>query len=135
MAESFKDFFENLIVESRSPKVGIFWIHKDQCLAFTEDVREIAPVGGFRNTKYDHYSSWRKLKIGGDWTQTPRGRVLFREKDKKFDIVTSKALASDQNAILKVMREFSLPMANTKVSTDEHYEMDPDMDFGDYFDD
>lgn len=113
-----------VIVEDRQPKVGIFWIINDQVIAFTEDARTVKMVNGFKDTDLDHYHVWPKLKIHGDYTARPRGRVIYRAQDDKFLVYLPSTLVKDKKTILKILREFSIPTSKFIVVTDAHYEMD-----------
>lgn len=113
-----------VIVEDRQPKVGIFWIIGDQVVAFTEDARTVEMVNGFKDSDLDHYSVWPRLKIRGDYTSRPRGRVIYRAKDDKFLVYVPSTLVKDKKTLTRILREFSVPTNKFIVVTDAHYEMD-----------
>ncbi len=113
-----------IIVENRQPKVGIFWIINDQIVSFTEDARTVRIINGFKDTDMDHYHMWPKLKIRGDYTNKPRGRVIYRAKDDKYMVYVPSSLTDDKRMLLKILREFSIPTSKFVIVTDEHYEMD-----------
>jgi hypothetical protein len=131
-----------LIRESRTPKVGIFWIYdkndRKYIVSFQDDVREVIEVAGFKDSEYNHYKNWREankvIKSSGDYTETPRGRVLFNVKRGKFIVYVSDKMSKDKTSLSLIMRDFSLPMANTVISADEHYNLEANFD-DDYDDD
>lgn len=135
----FKDkidkIFEEIIVESRTPKVGIFWFKDEEIISFTEEIRDKVPVAGFRDSDFDHYNAWDKLKIRGDYTDLPRGRVIQNVKEDKFLVYVPSFLLDDKHKLVQIFREFSLPTSKIKIVTDTHYEMgvDPFDEFEDDF--
>lgn len=122
-----------ILVESRSPKVGIFWYIDGELIDFTTDAREAQSVQGFKDSPYDHYNKWKEVRRAykitkGDWADFPRGRVIYAQPRDRFEIISSRELISDESVILKIMRAFSLPRNKTVAVTDFHYEINPDLD-------
>jgi hypothetical protein len=77
--------------ELRLPQIAIFWVPNNNLISRTENAKDVTPIGGFRNTQYDHRSSWDKIKksakLQGEWTETPR--VVFFTMRKKKSIGSS----------------------------------------------
>lgn len=125
---------QNLIRESRAPKVGIFWIYQKSgrpyILSFQEEAQEVPAVGGFKDTALTHFRKWTEankiIKSQGDYTETPRGRVLYDENRRKYIILSSTEVSQDDDLVTRIMRDFSLPTSNTVISVDEHYNGDDD---------
>jgi hypothetical protein len=66
------------------PEVGIFWLIDDKLVADSIPWRQADLHGGFYSGKNDHAVFWRTLQQrlrpqwqGQDYTDFPRGRVLF----------------------------------------------------------
>lgn len=117
---------DGVIFESRTPKVGIFWVHGKELISFNQEIREVQPVAGFRDSDYAHYSEWDRLRIPGDYTDVPRGRVVQDVKNDRFIVYVPSFLASDKPVLIRIFREFSLPTSKITVTTDAHYEMGTD---------
>jgi hypothetical protein len=100
-------------------------------------VKNVEEVAGFKDSEYNHYKNWREankvIKSSSDYTETPRGRVLYNVKRGKFIVYVSDKMSKDRTALSLIMRDFSLPMANTVLSADEHYNLEANFD--DYYDD
>jgi hypothetical protein len=128
--EELDKVFDNIIVESRTPKVGIFWVNGPELIVFADDVRKVREVAGFKDSDHNHYEDWSKLKLKGDYTSIPRGRVLYSVRDDKYLVYIPTSLSRDRATLSKIFREFSLPTSKIKVSTDEHYDDDANP-FGD----
>lgn len=114
--------FEGLVVESRVPKIGIWWIVKDEVISFQEEFRNVSSTGLSRDTNFLHVSEFDKLKLPGEYDDYERGRVIFLEKSKKFAIYCSGKIANDKASIARVARDFSLPLKSLIVRQDPHYE-------------
>jgi hypothetical protein len=91
--------------------------------------RTVKPENGFRDIPAGHFETFEK-KIYPIWAQKmvglvedyafyPRGRILYREKDKRFVIYLDRCLLTkkDKKAILHV---FALPSAIWR--RDEQYQ-------------
>jgi hypothetical protein len=133
--EKLDEIFEGIIVESRTPKVGIYWFKGNEIISFTEEVRGKKPVADFIDSEHDHYHAWDKLKIKGDYTSLPRGRVIKNVKEDKYLVYVPSDMLGDKKKLVQIFREFSLPTDKIKIVTDTHYEMggDPFAD-DDYYD-
>jgi hypothetical protein len=59
---------------------------------------------------------------GNEYTDFPRGRVLFDSKEEVFLIYSSREIVSSQDLKKMILAEFNLPMAATKFAADFHYE-------------
>lgn len=125
---------EGLVVESRVPKLGIWWLVNGKVISFQEEFRDVAPVGPSRDSDLLHFTEFDKLGLPGDYTDYERGRVIFLEGPKQFVIYCSEDVAKSKEAIARVARDFSLPLAKLKVAVDPHYKMGDSVDFGDYED-
>ena len=125
---------DNMIIEHRGPKVGIFWLNGPEIISFVDDVREVEEIAGFKDSDYNHYESWPKLRMKGDYTSIPRGRVLYNQIQDKYFVYVPTSLSKDRAVLVKIFREFSLPTSKILVKTDEHYDDDADP-FEGYLDD
>lgn len=124
--EELNKALDNIVVESRTPRVGIFWVNGPELVVFSDEVRKVREVAGFKDSDHNHYEAWPKLGLKGDYTSIPRGRVLYSVRDDKFLVYVPASLVKDKAILVKIFREFSLPTSKIKVSTDEHYDDDAD---------
>jgi hypothetical protein len=84
--------------------------------------------GGFYSGKNDHATFWATLQRlmpqwkGNEYTDFPRGRVLFDSKEEVFLVYSSREIVNSQDLKKMILAEFNLPMAATKFAADFHYE-------------
>jgi len=128
--EELDEALDNMIIEHRGPKVGIFWLNGPEIISFVDDVREVEQIAGFKDSDHNHYEDWPKLRIKGDYTSIPRGRVLYSAEYDKYIVYIPTSLSKNKAVLSKIFREFSLPTSKILVKTDEHYDDDADP-FGD----
>lgn len=124
------------IVESRLPKVGIWWYINGKVYAFEEDYRDVEAIQDVRDTNKLHYDEWDKLGIKGDYDEYERGRILMDSRDRVFIFACSKELSKDRRAIIKIARYFSLPLKRLKIVVDPHYTIyqPEEVDTGEWWD-
>lgn len=93
------------------------------------DYTAVKPVNGFRDIEEGHFEVFEKeiypkyvSKIPGlteDYAYYPRGRVLYREKDKKFIIYIDRCLLTKNDKEI-ILRLFGLSKALWR--RDEQYQ-------------
>jgi len=121
----------NMILESRNPRVGIFWVVDGDIIDFSQDVRELSNNLGYIDSPRDHHSAWRDmLKLyphfkDYEYYEVPRGRVTYNTRDGVYHIISSREILQNDSLVRKIMRTFSLPVSSTKLIADAHYEMTP----------
>lgn len=118
-----EEVFSSLFLESRTPKLGIWWVVKEAVVAFQVDFRDVPVVGVSRDSDLLHFQLFDKLALSGEYTDYERGRVVFLVKPAKFAIVGSKSLLTRKDLVVKIAREFHLPMSNLAIVADSHYDM------------
>ena len=59
---------------------------------------------------------------GNEYTDFPRGRVLFDSKEEVFLVYSSREIVNSQDLKKMILAEFNLPLAATKFAADYHYE-------------
>ena len=110
------------------PEVGIFWLIDNKLVADSIPWRQADIYGGFYSGKNDHATFWATLQRlmpqwkGNEYTDFPRGRVLFDSKDEAFLVYSSREIVNSQDLKKMILAEFNLPMAATKFAADFHYE-------------
>jgi hypothetical protein len=57
-----------------------------------------------------------------EYTDYPRGRVLFRATEEVFFVYSSQAIVNKPGVKAMILAEFKLPLAATKFKADYHYE-------------
>jgi hypothetical protein len=110
------------------PEVGIFWLIDNKLVADSIPWRQADIYGGFYSGKNDHVTFWATLQRlmpqwkGNEYTDFPRGRVLFDSKEEVFLVYSSREIVNSQDLKKMILAEFNLPMADTKFAAGFHYE-------------
>jgi hypothetical protein len=110
------------------PGVGIFWWIDNKLVADSIPWRQADVNGGFYSGKNDHAVFWRTLQRlrpqwqGKDYTDFPRGRVLFDSMEAVFVVYSSQGIVNSSALKKMMLAEFNLPLAATKFAADYHYE-------------
>jgi hypothetical protein len=82
------------------PEVGLFWLIDNKLLADSIPWRQADLHGGFYSGKNDHAVFWRTLQRllpqwqGKDYTDFPRGRVLFDSMEAVFLVYSSQGIVN-----------------------------------------
>ena len=106
------------------PKIGIFWLLENGRL-----IVDAAPydrpdkVSGNYAGYSDHYHFWEtKIRpdLDREYTDNPRGRVVYNLKTGKAKIMAGKKLLADKKLIAKIVKAFDLK--DYILRSDEHYE-------------
>jgi hypothetical protein len=110
------------------PEVGIFWLVDNKLVADSIPWRQADLHGGFYSGKKDHAVFWRTLQRlrpqwqGKEYTDFPRGRVLFDSMEAVFLVYSSRGIVNSSGLKKKILAEFKLPLAATKFVADYLYE-------------
>ena len=110
------------------PEVGIFWLIDNKLVADSIPWRQADIHGGFYNGNNDHAALWTTLqRLVPQWkdkeyTDFPRGRVLFDAMEEVFLVYSSQAIVNSPGVRAMILAEFKLPLAATKFEADYHYE-------------
>ena len=119
--------------KSRGPQIGVFWLIGRRIVAFTEPVRRVRAVGGFKDSKLSHHHLWKAVArrrptlSGREYWERPRSRVLYSVADDHFRVFLPRGHASNNRLVKSIVTRFSLPPAKMKVCFDEHYEPPSDL--------
>ena len=122
----------NLAVKSSRmasmPEVGIFWLIDNKLVADSIPWRQADIHGGFYNGKNDPAALWTTLQRllpqwkGLEYTDYPRGRVLFDTMEEVFPVYSSQAIVNSPGVRAIILAEFKLPLGATIFEADYHYE-------------
>ena len=115
------------------PQLGIFWVLNDQVIGRARTLGEgCERWPGLLDSPDDHISLWedpafKKAHLHlapSDYTEVPRGRVIFSIKDNRANIYLDETLSSA--AVRKRIRAF-FELQSTPVTwkRDPHYTTDP----------
>lgn len=115
------------------PQLGIFWVFNGQVIGRARPLGEgCERWPGLLDSPDDHITLWenRTLKKAhhhrapSDYTEVPRGRVIFSTKENRAIIYLDELLSSA--AVRKRIREF-FDLQSTPVTwkQDPHYTTDP----------
>jgi len=108
--------------------IGIWWLVDGRILCTREPADTVLAVNGWRDTSIGHFEHWEILKTSQvelahhDYTDFPRGRVLFREADQNFVIYGGDKLLRDPELQNQIAYAFGLDRNKTKIAHDKHYD-------------
>jgi hypothetical protein len=105
-------------------KIGIFWLLENGRL-ITDAVPydQSAKISGNYVSYSDHYHFWEtkiRPNLDQEYTDNPRGRVVYNLKTGKAKIMAGKKLLADKKTINKIAKAFNLK--DYILRRDEHYE-------------
>jgi hypothetical protein len=110
------------------PEVGIFWLIDNKQVVDSIPWRQADIYGGFYSGKNEHAAFWTMLQRilprfkGKEYTDFPRGRVLFDSVEEVFLVYSSLRIVNSPRLRRMILREFNLLLAATKFEADYHYE-------------
>ena len=121
-------------IKDAKPQVGIFEIVENVFIKETEDTEEVSDTGRFFDgydphyhkdviklyvNQYNNISEETKAKFKSnpnEYLKHPRGRVDYDTVDKKWSIMSSRDVLSDDGLLERITREFNLPpVASGKI--------------------
>jgi hypothetical protein len=103
------------------PEVGIFW-WIDNKVADSIPWRQADAHGGFYCGKNDHAVFWRTLQQlrpqwqGKEYTDFPRGRVLFDSMEAVFLVYSSRGIVNSSDLKKMILTEFKLASFKSEIS-------------------
>jgi hypothetical protein len=107
--------------------IGIFYLINGRILSESVPVRTIRPSGGVRAYPRQHYELWSELQKEDpdlydlDCYALPRGRVLYNEKTRKFEILADRHILEKDGLATRIVEDFHLGKSRTEFREDEHY--------------
>jgi hypothetical protein len=114
--------------EIKKPEIGIFYLINGRIVSETARVAEIKPSGAIRAYPRQHYELWSELQNKNhdlsdlDCYALPRGRVLYKEKARKFEILADQHILKNDKLIDCVIDVFHLERSNIQLLEDDHYQ-------------
>jgi len=111
----------------RQSLIGIFYLINGRIVSETAPFSTIRPSGGVRAYPRQHYEMWSELqkKDSDIWDldcyALPRGRVLYNEKARKFEILADHHILEKDSLLARIVQEFHLDKSNVQFRKDEHY--------------
>ena len=109
------------------PKLGIFWIVKDEIVSFAVPLDRAEHTGGFANYRHGHVHLWplvqrRKPRLRMTaYECLPRGRVTYVLDEATFNLLVPPSLSEDSSLVSRLVERFSLLEFRVRVAADEHY--------------
>lgn len=111
-------------------KIGIFWIHKNMIIGKARELSEgEETVPGILDSPDSHFELWEhdsdfltpfpELR-DTEYEKTPRGRVMFRKKDRRAIVYMDDTLHNPQDK-KRISDFFQLCEAKPLWRRDEHY--------------
>jgi len=111
------------------PQIGIWWIIDEMALACLESASTVEPVDGWRDISTSHFDYWhgvlqnqRPELQSDEYTDHPRGRVLFNEKANAFVVYGAQQFLKDVSQQRIVKNKFNLIGQKVKICHDRHYD-------------
>ena len=106
------------------PKIGIFWLLENgRLIVDAVPYNKSDKISGNYVSYSDHYNFWEtKIRpdIDQEYTDNPRGRVVYNLKTGKAKIMAGKKLLADKKLIARIVKVFDLK--KYILRSDEHYE-------------
>ena len=111
----------------REPKIGVFWVYKEEILARMKSLGVIRAVCDMKDTDFEHYRLWSEFQKtrpdlrGFEYEDIPRGRIVYSEKEDVFILYLGKEMAGNKGIVEKIVGRFDLKEFKVRVCADEHY--------------
>jgi hypothetical protein len=109
------------------PHVGIFWVVRGKLLIDSTALSDGEPYGDNLTHARSHIDVWEEWRLGGkvpgelEYEDSPRGRVVFNTKTRRFTLLADRCILKDKGMVKKIMSAMNLPSKITDTGTDEHY--------------
>lgn len=106
------------------PRIGIFWV-LDSGKLIIEAIQwdKADSISGNYVSHADHYNYWEttmRPDLDQEYTDYPRGRIVYNLKTGKAKIMAGKAILQNKTLIAKIAKAFALKAYILRK--DEHYE-------------
>jgi hypothetical protein len=107
--------------------IGIFYLINGRVVSEKAPVSTIKPSGAVRAYPRQHYELWSELQKKDpdlydlDCYALPRGRVLYNEKTRKFEILADRHILEKDGLVTRIVEDFHLEKSRTEFREDEHY--------------
>ena len=115
------------------PEVGLFWVYQGNVYGNSVPINDVLPDPGTRHKddKRLHVYEWFKVKplmqglpSDAKYTDVPRGRVVYFEEDRQFQIWANAETLGDSGIVSKILEFYRIPTgANVELVADPHYDM------------
>lgn len=108
-------------------KVGIFYLLNGRIWTATAPVATIESSGGIRTYPRQHFDLWSDLQrqhsdlADLDCYSLPRGRVLYNELSRSFDILADSHILEKDFLVARIIEEFCLDASKVEIKDDDHY--------------
>ncbi len=101
--------------------IGIFFLIEGKLYVYKE--RLVDEGTTFIDCSKGHFEFFLSLGLDDtyEYSNFPRGRVLYDNKEQCFYVYADKAILHNVEALNKIDEAFSLPVLNVKYRGDEHY--------------
>lgn len=108
--------------------VGLFYVVDGELYWTGETVRKAKSEGGLKTYRKSHYEYWvETLNVFRpelkhlDCYHFPRGRVVFNEERRKYELLADQCVLQDEPLLNKVISAMNLPRAALEIRSDPHY--------------
>ena len=107
--------------------IGIFYLINGRIISETAPVFTIRQSGGVRAYPRQHYELWSELQTKDpdlydlDCYSLPRGRVLYNENTRKFEVLVDRHILEKDGLINRILENFHLEKSEVEFKEDEHY--------------
>ncbi|GBR77453.1 hypothetical protein RDn1_112 [Candidatus Termititenax dinenymphae] len=109
--------------EKKVPRIGIFWLlETGRLLVNVIPYDQSSLISGSYAIYSDHYHYWEskiRPELDQEYTDNPRGRVVYNIKTKTAKIMASHDILRNRKIVKQIAKEFTLRKYFTRA--DEHY--------------
>lgn len=125
-AINLKGKLKMLLLESREPCVGIFYIVRKEIYWDDVPLREAEVSGYYKIHTRTHPELWRTLRqvkknFPEDPYYYPRGRVSYNTKEREFEIAADKHIIANDEDKRKIISKFNISGHKVSFVNDKHY--------------
>ena len=109
------------------PHVGIFWVVESRLVIDSTPLSQAEPYGDHLTHARGHVEVWEHYQRAGvvpidmEYEESPRGRVIYHTKTRRFTFLADPCILKDEGVVRKIMAGMNLPSKNTDKRTDSHY--------------
>lgn len=116
----FNDLFNEVIRQKNNSYIGLFFFINNKIVPSLSRVDFFDVNVRMFNKELSHFDMFNNLNIDGEYSEYPRGRVIFDNFKKRFLVYIDKSLNTKQIKEL-IIDTFNLKNEKVRFLFDEHY--------------
>jgi hypothetical protein len=109
--------------------VGLFYVVNGKMYWEGEPMNKAPSDGGLKTYRKSHYEYWvgdlhrlRPELKQFDCYYFPRGRVVFHEDRKQYELLADKCILQDEDTVSRIISAMNLPRSMLEIKSDPHYQ-------------